>query len=437
MVTNTPKRKTTAKVKWLIKYVANLSNEYQKVLKDEREDFSQDKIKLIFHRDRFSNFLIGTEEKIIPITFEVWPSLSCNARCPLCTYSLNDARVIADKSDELFLADLENYKLIFEDFASVGVRSLVFTGGGEPTLHPHITEMTSYSNKIKLEWGMFTHGLNLNVKMIHELLDSNPRFVRISVNAGSARAHHLEYRISSNSYEKVKENVIMASRISMEYQKVIGLGYALNGKTSDAELEGIKKFVTEVMNKSKGGLRFVAFRPKVVYYYERGKPRRKQPAANNLSDLAERIQEKIIEPLAKRFGKSLRLDHKQAMFNRLVTIDSSIPAFGNGWTGQIDHRGNGYILSELNGSPWKNSCYGRFNGSNFSEIWNSNKRRDLSKQYIVGNLLPPVHHKLSHVDELLSVIRNGVGVLTPQEVEDFYNEFTHIELQKPKNWDFL
>jgi len=424
-------------VNWLIHYFSKLSSEYKEVIAGKRKDNSQDKLKIVFHRERFTDFLTGNEDKIVPITFEVWPSLSCDARCALCPYILNDARKEADQSTEHHLANIEKYKMIFEDFANSGINSLIFTGGGEPTLHPHVTQMTSYANKLNLKWGMFTHGLNLSEKMIHEFMQSHPRFIRISVNAGSEKGHHNEYRFGMNSYHKVKENIIKASLISAEYERIIGIGYALNGKTDDSELKGISKFITTIMEETKGALNSASFRPKVIYYNKKQISPAIQPSNKNLSRLAEKIENFIIDPLRRRFGSCLKLDHKRAMFMRAAQHKLPLPAVSNMWTGQIDQLGNGYILSELNGSPWKNACYGQFDGRNFLDLWLGERRKNLSEAYSVGDHFPPVHHKLSHIDEILHEIRMNIGILKIQDVNDFYESIGHIDLQSPKNWDFL
>ncbi|MEZ4667557.1 MAG: hypothetical protein R3E39_06525 [Anaerolineae bacterium] len=55
--------KPSSKVDWLLQYVSKLSSEYQGVVEKESQDFSQDKIKLVFHEQRFRNFLTGKEDK--------------------------------------------------------------------------------------------------------------------------------------------------------------------------------------------------------------------------------------------------------------------------------------------------------------------------------------------------------------------------------------
>lgn len=425
------------KINWLLNYAIALSARFSSVVANEREDFSEDRIKVFFHRDRFSNFLEGHDQMVVPITFEIWPSLTCDARCPLCTYSVNQARSIADKSTDVYLADTANYKRIIGQFKEAGVHSIILTGGGEPLINPHLSELAEHINNLGMAWGMFTHGMLLNETNIHSLLSSSPRFIRISINAGSAKGHEREYRIGSHTYDLAKKNTILAATISHQYRKSIGLGYAINGKTTSNELSGMFDFVRGVMEQTKGGLASVSFRPKVAYYDPKGNPSPVQPNSEALPFLIEQVDKLVIDPLKKEFSNDLKIDFKKGMFKRLYNKSPLSKSFTTGWTGSIDEKGRAYILSELNGSIWPNVQLGNFSDSSFSTVWHGDKRTEIIAKYISGELLAPVHHKLSHIDETLTEIRNNIGMMTKDEISVFWGLFEKLNLNRPSNWDFL
>ena len=425
------------KIDWLLQYALELNRQFKSVSSKEKDDYSEDRIKIFFHKERLSHFLKGHDEKIIPITFEIWPSLSCNARCPFCTYSLNNAREEADKSQEIFLADTENYKKILFQFKEAGVNSIILTGGGEPLINPRLVEITNHIKKLDLSWGMFTNGMLLNEGNINDLLSFSPRFIRISINAGSALSHKREYRIGMHTYELVKNNAIVAATISHQYKKSIGLGYAVNGKITNEELLGMQNFITEIMERSKGGLASVSFRPKVVYYNTKGEPSIQQPHAKSLPDLIEKIDELIVSPLQARFKNELKIDFKKGMFRRLYNGAMPTNSIATGWTGSIDEKGSAYVISELNGSTWSDSELGNFEANGFSDVWQSHTRNSIVEKYAKGEILAPTHHKLSHIDEALKEIRVHIGLMSEQEINLFFELLEKEQLTKPKNWDFL
>jgi pyruvate-formate lyase-activating enzyme len=408
------------------------------VLRGERDDCSEDAIKVVLHRDRFTCFLTGNDDRIVPLTFELWPSLSCNARCRTCTYVLNGARDNAGRSGRLVLADTDQYLVILGDVRAAGVSSVIFTGGGEPLLHPDLTLMTRRATTVGLQWGLFTNGHALTQPMLEELLDAGPRFMRISINAGGARRYEREYMLGTGSYEAIASIVATAARAcATRTQRCLGISYALSGSTDAQELRQIREFVSRAMEAGSGGLASVSFRPKVLYFDRRGQAVVPQPDASGLCDLRHRIAEEVVGPLAERFGPSLRIDHKAGMFERASgdCVQASSP--GAQWTSQMDHRGVGYVSSELNGSPWPRTAYGRFRGTNFNSVWFGENHRRLARDFGEGRGRVPLHHKVSHVDELLLHIRGNIGILSEAEVDTFYSKLRLPDIVQPRNWDFL
>ncbi len=240
-----------------------------------------------------------------------------------------------------------------------------------------------------------------------------------------------------HTYDLVKNNAIVAATISHQYKKSIGLGYAVNGKTTDEELLGMQNFITEIMEKSKGGLASVSFRPKVIYYNTKGEPSIQQPNANSLPNLIEKIDELIVSPLQARFKNELKIDFKKGMFRRLYNGTMPTNSIATGWTGSIDDKGRAYIISELNGSTWLNSELGNFEVNGFSDVWQSHTRKSIVEKYAKGEILAPTHHKLSHIDETLKEIREHIGLMNEQEVNSFFELLDKEQLNKPKNWDLL
>lgn len=111
-----------------------------------------------------------------PITCEIDPSNSCNLDCSFCIYKQLD--------DETHLS-LELYKKILGDLRDCEVKSITFTGGGEPLLNPRINEMIEVSSDFKL--GLITNGVLLD--KIRPKLLKRFEFVRVSLNAGTPKTY--------------------------------------------------------------------------------------------------------------------------------------------------------------------------------------------------------------------------------------------------------
>ncbi len=420
----------------LLDLVRDVGTAHERVRAGTAPDLGEDAIKVVFHPERFRSFLTGRDDQVRPITAELWPSLSCDAQCAMCTYTLNRARRRGHVDVDPILADTDRSIERLEDLAAAGLCSVIFTGGGEPTLHPELPALARCADALGLAWGLFTHGLHLDERTARALVASRPRFLRISVNTGSPAAHDREYRLGQHAYERVLQNIVATSRASAEHRRCVGVTYALLPTISDDELVGIRSFVQRAWDASDGSLHSVSFRPRVAYYDGRGQPRLEQPKAGRWSELGERLGRVVAEPLREATGGDLRIDLKRSMFDRIDRREQPAPVIGNGWATQLNHVGDAYILSELNGSPWPDTRLGNMDDG-FLAMWRSEQRRAVAARFRTSASRAPVHHKLSHVDELLARVRRHCGVLTDGQVDRFYADVDLDRLPRPGNWDFL
>lgn len=114
---------------------------------------------------KFSKYLKG--QTIAPINVEISPSGKCNATCEFCFYSTK-------KGKEGQMIGKEQLKKALEDMVEMGVESITWTGGGEPTLHKEFAYFSEYAQKIGLEQGLITNGLKVNYDV------SIPNWIRVS-----------------------------------------------------------------------------------------------------------------------------------------------------------------------------------------------------------------------------------------------------------------
>lgn len=109
--------------------------------------------KLTLH-PQFSAYLAG--QAVYPINVEVSPSGICQASCDFCFYAntgeLGHHRHVMLKTPRTLL--------FLTECIEMGVKSVSWTGGGEPSLHPDIALLVAEANALGLEQGMFTNALS-------------------------------------------------------------------------------------------------------------------------------------------------------------------------------------------------------------------------------------------------------------------------------------
>ncbi len=415
-------------------------DKYFQAVHGKIEDRSYDSAKVFFHKARFTEFLLGNDEKVVPITYELWPSLSCDARCAKCTYSVNRARKEADKLSSLILADTNKLKSQLNIFKEGGVNSIIITGGGEPTLHPNILDICKYISNLGMKWGMFTHGLHINEELSKSLLQASPSFIRISLNAVGGMEHNKEYRLGDSAYELVKRNLIELGlmNFNIESKASIAAGFSLDPMSNQEQLKNIANEIADIFSRSEGSVSRFSFRPKVVYFYADGRPKHAQKHHKSYLDLYDSILSNIQNPLKEKFGDQIRIENKKFLFESIDAVNIPKTCLSLGWTGQVNHNGDAYVLSELNGSPWSESRLGSvLDYSNIKDFLDSSERMSVFEKYMSGERRLPVNSKISHVETLLYEVRNSFGVFDKNEVNEFWRYLQIENIEKPSNWDFL
>lgn len=110
-------------------------------------------LKLALH-PQFADVVAG--KRVYPINVEISPSGICSASCAWCFYAntgeLGDHRAT-------FLR-LSAGRGLLAECKNLGVKSVSWTGGGDPSLHPQIDDLVACASFHGIEQGMFTNALS-------------------------------------------------------------------------------------------------------------------------------------------------------------------------------------------------------------------------------------------------------------------------------------
>jgi len=181
--------------------------------------------KIIYYIDKVESLIAGNPE--MPVTVEIDPSNRCQLDCEYCMFKvLREKRV--DMKGEVERPDLpfDLYRHLLLDLKMIGVRSITFTGGGEPLLHPRFNDMACLAYQNGFEIGLITNGVNLHSV---ERLDRF-KFVRVSLDAGSREVFQQLKR--ADSFNRVIENLHNARKVC----KVLGISYVVN-QTNKSDIQ--------------------------------------------------------------------------------------------------------------------------------------------------------------------------------------------------------
>lgn len=192
-------------------------------------------LKPAWHIDRIADMRAGRQA--VPVNIQLIPSDYCNQDCSYCAYRASNGLSVAqfggiDKKgrathNPVRMIPAEKLREILDDAAALGVKSVTWTGGGEPTAHPNHLELFQRALDLGLECALNTNGLVLRAGW-QEIL---PRFtyVRFSFDGATAEEYAAIRQVPPDSFRKVLDNIAAVVREVRERNSacVVGVGYVV------------------------------------------------------------------------------------------------------------------------------------------------------------------------------------------------------------------
>ena len=372
-------------------------------------------IKAIYHRENFSNFLMGKYDKVKPVSVEIVPSLECNFMCPNCTYVQNLSKARLSGSKKVMSAEI--FQKVLNNITNFGIKSLVFTGGGEPFMNKKTIEYIKLARKSSYEVGVYTNGFKLTENIINQLTSLDLTFVRISLNAATYNSHGKIFGYAKNTtsstsviFNKVVNNLILLGRSKLRNKSktTVGVSFILGHNNFD-EIKLLPDILRKLDCESQSGIDYAAIRPEVQYFTE---------ALNSPEKQLNAVLFKRIPNLIKNEVLSMTKDlSMQILFNKGGFIDLSKQFVKEDnvaapWSVSIDYDGQLYPTSEHNGAP--GFSLGDLSITHISQLWETKYKTEL-----FSKLKTIPYFKLKTLNDLLLKIKK-IGVFSKEEVAHFY-----------------
>jgi len=142
-------------------------------------------------------------QKEIPETrrwrlLQVESAIACNLRCVMCPW-----REIAENVENHGLMSPEIWQSIRPHLSEI--KSIDFTGGGEPLLQPELSEWIAEAHAAGCETGFLSNGLLLKREKLQQILNAGVDWICISIDGADSEMYE-KIRIGSN-FDRVCRNV--------------------------------------------------------------------------------------------------------------------------------------------------------------------------------------------------------------------------------------
>ncbi len=184
-----------------------------------------------------------------PLMAVVFPSYVCNHRCQGCSYAE------VNRSENVF-SDPRNFSELLGSLRGLGVKSVEFSGGGEPTLHPEFGELIERAADQGFKLGLLTNASLLSGRTA-DLVVEHFTYVRVNLDASDAKVYdQIHDPPERYGFQTVLENLeeIIAKRNRRDSKLTVGAKVLI--------CQTNMNFVEDVINLSKDvGCDYLQFKP--------------------------------------------------------------------------------------------------------------------------------------------------------------------------------
>lgn len=176
--------------------------------------FKIDSHKLMYHVTSVNDWVNNKE--VYPIYLEISPAGSCNHRCTFCALDFMEYR-------PRFL-DTNILEKRIAEMSSLGIKSIMYAGEGEPLLHKDIARIINQTKLSGIDVALTTNAVFLTKELLNKTL-KNISWIKVSINAGTKENYARIHRAHPGDFRKVIENLKYAVRLrsSKKYSCALGM----------------------------------------------------------------------------------------------------------------------------------------------------------------------------------------------------------------------
>jgi MoaA/NifB/PqqE/SkfB family radical SAM enzyme len=313
------------------------------------DKYKIDSHKLMYHVPRVKDWLDG--ELIYPIYMELSPIGSCNHRCSFC--GLDFMKYASRKIDFSLL------KKRLPEMASLGLKSIMYAGEGEPFLHKDISGMVQLTQASGIDVAITSNGVLFGETLVAQVLPFCS-WIKFSINAGTPDTYGKIHGTTPRDFKRVIDNLRFAVKFRQKHniRSTLGVQILLLPEV-EKEIEILTGIVKEI------GMDYLVVKP-----YSQHPQSITQKYKDIVYSKYDYLYEKLQPYNSDTFSVIVRLNTMQRWDDQDKNYKKCL---GLPFWSYIDAGGNVWGCSMyLNDDRF---LYGNIAENSFQEIWESDRRK--------------------------------------------------------------
>lgn len=334
------------------------------------DNIRMDSHKLVFHPKRVAEWLDG--KHIYPLEIEIGLSGACNHRCIFCAVDyLGYQPNFLDGS----LAEKN-----LRDLAEHGLKSVIYSGEGEPLLHPRAPEIFLATKRLGIDAALATNGVLLTEEVSEACLSAFT-WIRFSIAAATEQTYRKIQRGKDGDFSRVLENLQAAVKTKRDQHLATTLGAQLLLLPDNAgDAMPLARILREI------GMDYLTVKP---FSQHPSSLARREVDYSAARDLAKEL--KTLET------ESFRIHFRQQSIANVSQEKTYDRCYALPFMTHIDAKGDVFPCVAFVGN--KDLCYGNLYENSFVEIWESEKTAKIMETFS-GEFLKHHCRKACRLDEM-------------------------------------
>lgn len=341
------------------------------------DEFKIDGHKLNYHPDSVASWLKG--ENIPPLYVEIGLTSNCNHRCVFCALDFVGYKPVSLDTGVLAGA--------LTDMGSKCVKSCMFGGEGEPTLHKDFPFLVKHAKESGLDVAVTTNGVPFTKRKAEQCLEYLS-WIKFSIDAGTPETYAKIHGTNQKDFERLMANIKGSVEIKSKNNYPVTIG------TQTLLLEDNAGETVDLAKKVKDlGVDYFVVKPYSQH------PDSSHRLKVNYTKF-ESLQQKLGDLNSEEFKVIFRAETMQRL-----NMERIYPAcYGASFFALIDAKGNIVPCTLFYGK--EEYYYGNLYKDTFSQIWCGEQRRRVLEKLCKGTEGCKENCRLDAINRYLHSLRN-------------------------------
>lgn len=179
-------------------------------------------LKLLRHADVLEASLRG--DWVAPVSVEIDVNNRCSHGCGFCSFGTKESGGYRQQN----WVEFPTARLLplLDELRAAGVKSLTFTGGGEPLEHSQIGAILEHATACGFEWGVVTNGNGLRGRA-QRAIALHATFCRISLDAGTSDTHQHTHRVAKPQFHQILDHLRHTRALAGDRDLTLGASFCV------------------------------------------------------------------------------------------------------------------------------------------------------------------------------------------------------------------